>query len=160
MSQVNKVTPWKPGTGTPPVSASPGGLLDTFPDSDNGLMDSNETPGTPDAVPSPQLPPSSSVRTAPLWADGLGKAAIRSIQVLAVGALAWVSVVAAARVPLVTTPVLIALILASAMAPVVRWLAGHGWPRALVVLSSFLVIVANMLIDLLHAWLDPRIGAA
>ncbi len=27
-------------------------------------------------------------------------------------------------------------------------------------LSSFLVILANMLIDLLHAWLDPRIGAA
>jgi peptide/nickel transport system permease protein len=27
-------------------------------------------------------------------------------------------------------------------------------------LSSFLVIVANMLIDLLHAWLDPRIGPA
>lgn len=27
-------------------------------------------------------------------------------------------------------------------------------------LSSFLVIVANMLIDLLHAWLDPRIGTA
>jgi peptide/nickel transport system permease protein len=26
-------------------------------------------------------------------------------------------------------------------------------------LSSLLVIVANMLIDLLHAWLDPRIGA-
>ncbi len=27
-------------------------------------------------------------------------------------------------------------------------------------LSSFLVIVANMVIDLLHAWLDPRIGEA
>ena len=27
-------------------------------------------------------------------------------------------------------------------------------------LSSFLVILANMLIDLLHAWLDPRIGEA
>ena len=27
-------------------------------------------------------------------------------------------------------------------------------------LSSLLVIVANMVIDLLHAWLDPRIGAA
>ena len=27
-------------------------------------------------------------------------------------------------------------------------------------LSSFLVIVANMLIDLLHAWLDPRVGPA
>jgi peptide/nickel transport system permease protein len=27
-------------------------------------------------------------------------------------------------------------------------------------LSSFVVIVANVLIDLLHAWLDPRIGEA
>jgi peptide/nickel transport system permease protein len=27
-------------------------------------------------------------------------------------------------------------------------------------LSSFLVILANMVIDLLHAWLDPRIGPA
>ena len=27
-------------------------------------------------------------------------------------------------------------------------------------LSSLLVIVANMVIDLLHAWLDPRIGTA
>ncbi|MFI5003040.1 MAG: ABC transporter permease [Reyranellales bacterium] len=27
-------------------------------------------------------------------------------------------------------------------------------------LSSFLVILANVVIDLLHAWLDPRIGAA
>lgn len=79
---------------------------------------------------------------APLWMDGLGKAAIRSIQVLAVGALAWMVIVAATRVPLVTTPVLLALILASAMAPVVRWLASHGWPRALAVLSSFLVILA------------------
>jgi peptide/nickel transport system permease protein len=25
-------------------------------------------------------------------------------------------------------------------------------------LSSFLVIMANVAIDLLHAWLDPRIG--
>jgi peptide/nickel transport system permease protein len=27
-------------------------------------------------------------------------------------------------------------------------------------LSSLLVIIANVVIDLLHAWLDPRIGAA
>ena len=27
-------------------------------------------------------------------------------------------------------------------------------------LSSLLVIIANVLIDLLHAWLDPRIGEA
>jgi peptide/nickel transport system permease protein len=27
-------------------------------------------------------------------------------------------------------------------------------------LSSLVVIVANVVIDLLHAWLDPRIGEA
>lgn len=109
---------------------------------DNGLMDTNQTPSATGGVPSPQQKPSLSARMALLWSDGLGNAAIRSIQVLAVGALAWVGIQAATRVPLVTTPVLIALILASAMAPVVRWLAGHGWPRALAVLSSFLVILA------------------
>ncbi|WP_331322634.1 AI-2E family transporter [Pseudarthrobacter phenanthrenivorans] len=77
-----------------------------------------------------------------LWLDGLGRASIRAVQTLTVLALAWVVVVAVTRVPLVTIPVLIALILASAMAPVVRWLSMHGWPRALAVLSSFLVIVA------------------
>jgi predicted PurR-regulated permease PerM len=106
-------------------------------------MNGNETPKASNGVPSPELNLSFSSRMALLWADGLGKAAIRSIQVLAVCALVWAVVAAATRVPLVTTPVLIALILASAMAPVVRWLASHGWPRALAVLSSFLVILAT-----------------
>ena len=29
--------------------------------------------------------------------------------------------------------------------------------RTALLLSSLLVILANMLVDLLHAWLDPRI---
>lgn len=104
-------------------------------------MDTNETQGPPlGASPAPR--PTLAAGMGRLWADGLGTAGTRSVQVLALVALAWVVVTAATTVPLVTIPLMIALILASAMAPVVRWLAGHGWPRALAVLSSFLVILA------------------
>jgi len=87
-------------------------------------------------------PRSFSGRMSLLWTDGLGRASIRAVQTLSLLALAWAVVTAATRVPLVTIPVMVALILASAMAPAVRWLAARGWPRALAVLSSFLVILA------------------
>jgi putative heme transporter len=103
-------------------------------------MAGNGTSSMPEVSPGP--PQSFTSRMALLWADGLGRAGIRAIQVLALVALSWVVVSVATKIPLVTTPVLIALILASAMAPVVRWLAAHGWPRALAVLASFLVILA------------------
>ena len=90
----------------------------------------------------PSRPQSFTARMSVLWTDGLGRASIRAVQTLAVLALAWTVVTAAVRVPLVTIPVLVALILASAMAPAVRWLAARGWPRALAVLSSFLLILA------------------
>jgi predicted PurR-regulated permease PerM len=77
-----------------------------------------------------------------MWSDGLGRAAIRAAQTLLVLALAWVILWTVTRVPLVIIPVVIALILASAIAPLVRWLAGHGWPRALAVLTSFVAILA------------------
>lgn len=77
-----------------------------------------------------------------IWSDGLGRASIRSVQVLAVAALAWTVIWALTRVPLVLIPVTIALILASAISPLVRWLAGHHWPRALAVLTSFVGILA------------------
>jgi len=90
----------------------------------------------------PSRPQSFTARMSVLWTDALGRASIRAVQTLAVLALAWTVVTAAVRVPLVTIPVLVALILASAMAPAVRWLAARGWPRALAVLSSFLLILA------------------
>jgi predicted PurR-regulated permease PerM len=77
-----------------------------------------------------------------IWSDGLGRASIRSVQVLAVAALAWTIIWTLTRVPLVLIPVTIALILASAISPLVRWLAGHGWPRGLAVLTSFIGILA------------------
>lgn len=103
-------------------------------------MERNVSPDGHGAEPSRQL--SFAARMSALWADSLGRASIRAVQTLSLVALAWVVVVAATRVPLVTIPVLVALILASAMAPAVRWLAARGFPRALAVLSSFLVIIA------------------
>jgi predicted PurR-regulated permease PerM len=77
-----------------------------------------------------------------MWSDGLGRAAIRAAQSLLVLALAWMILWTVTRVPLVIIPVVIALILASAIAPLVRWLAGHRWPRALAVLTSFIAVLA------------------
>lgn len=57
-------------------------------------------------------------------------------------ALVAVVVWALTRVPLVVTPILLALILASAISPLVLWLTRHHWPRALAVLTSFVAILA------------------
>ncbi|WP_250546142.1 AI-2E family transporter [Paenarthrobacter sp. DKR-5] len=78
---------------------------------------------------------------ASLWSDSLGRAATRAGQALLIAGLVWVIVWAVTRVPLVIIPVVIALILASAIAPLVRWLTAHGWPRALAVLASFVAIL-------------------
>ena len=79
-----------------------------------------------------------------IWADSLGRAGIRSAQVLMVTLLAVVIAYAATRVPLVLIPVLIALILAAAISPVVRWLIANRWPRALAVFACLVVILAGI----------------
>lgn len=78
---------------------------------------------------------------AALFTDRLGRASIRAVQALAVGALVWAVVWVLLRIPLVVVPVVIAAILACAIAPLVRWLHTHGWPRALAVLASFVAIL-------------------
>ena len=79
---------------------------------------------------------------AAIWSDGLGHASIRSVQALTVGALGWAIIWAATRIPFVIIPVLIAVILAAAISPLVRWLTGRSWPRALAVVASFVAILA------------------
>jgi predicted PurR-regulated permease PerM len=77
-----------------------------------------------------------------IWSGALGRASIRSVQILLVATLVWIILWGLTRVPLVLIPVTIALILASAISPLVRWLTGHAWPRALAVLASFVAILA------------------
>lgn len=77
-----------------------------------------------------------------IWGDALGRSAIRSAQALLVLTLVAVVIWALTRVPLVLTPILLALILASAISPMVHWLTRHRWPRAVAVLISFVAILA------------------
>lgn len=115
-------------------------------------------PRNADPSPSaPAVPPSSAV--AALWADGLGRAGVRSLQLLAVAAVVWLALWMLTRVPLVLIPLVVALILASAISPLVRWLTTRGWPRALAVLASFVLIllvfggvVTGVVLLIRHQW--------
>jgi predicted PurR-regulated permease PerM len=78
-----------------------------------------------------------------IWSDGLGRAGIRSAQVLIIATLAAAALWVLTRVPLVIIPVTIALILAAAISPLVRWLTGHGWSRIAATGTSFVGILAT-----------------
>ncbi len=77
-----------------------------------------------------------------LWSDGIGVIATRSLQILLVGfvvlAVLWLN----QYVTVVTIPVLIALIIASAVSPVMSWMRGHGVPS---VIATILVLLAIVL---------------
>lgn len=75
------------------------------------------------------------------WADGFGRFAIRALQgVIVVIAVAGI-VFAMTQLTLVMIPVTIALILASAFAPVMRWMRRRGVPSWLATALSLLAIV-------------------
>jgi predicted PurR-regulated permease PerM len=61
-------------------------------------------------------------RVRELWTDRIGHVGTRSIQILVIIALASVVIYAMVQLKLVVIPVLIALIVAAAAAPVIRWL--------------------------------------
>jgi putative heme transporter len=89
-------------------------------------------------MPNPEQAPA---RPGP-WSDGLGRASIRCAQTLLVLALVSVLVYALTRVTLIVIPVIIALILAAAIAPLVTWLRRRGWPAAAATGVSFLGMLA------------------
>jgi putative heme transporter len=76
-----------------------------------------------------------------LWNDGFGLVATRSLQILAVLALAVVVVFAIISLPLIVIPVIIALILAAAFYPLVRLLRRAHLPSALATIIVLLLVV-------------------
>jgi putative heme transporter len=86
-------------------------------------------PGAPGV---PGVPVASDTDTArrgaggPIWNDRLGRWGIRSLQILLVVTLGALAVWALVQVKLLVIPVLIALIVASAAAPLVGWLRRRG----------------------------------
>ncbi|QEE62504.1 AI-2E family transporter [Salinibacterium sp. dk2585] len=86
----------------------------------------------------------------PLWTDSLGRLSIRSGQTLLVLALVSLVVLATIQLKIIVIPVFIALILASALYPLVRWLVKHRFPRPLATLGTLLagVVVLGGIITL------------
>lgn len=77
-----------------------------------------------------------------LWADGVGRAGTRSLQVLAILALVAVAVFAVTRLTLIVIPVLIALVLAAAISPLVVFLRRKGLPSFLATVIALIALVA------------------
>ncbi|TFB63566.1 AI-2E family transporter [Cryobacterium sp. Hz7] len=86
-------------------------------------------------------PSSPSLQT--LLTSRLGRLAIRSTQIIVVVVLTAGAVYALVQVQLVVIPVLVALILASALAPLVGWLRTRGLP---VILATWITLLAGALI--------------
>lgn len=90
---------------------------------------------TPD--PGPARPRSASVP----WSDALGHAASRAAQILLVAAVFVGAVWLLVRVSVVVIAALVALILASAVYPLVRWLKSKGWSSLLATGAAFIGIL-------------------
>ncbi len=87
---------------------------------------------TPDAVPGRRSP----------WSDGFGRLAVRCFQLIGVLIVLGVLVTALSQVGVVTIPVLLALIIASAMYPMAGWLRRHGVPSLVATLVCFVAVLA------------------
>src|SRR5215204_5193481 len=75
-----------------------------------------------------------------LWADGFGKLGIRALQIILVVVVVGGIIFAIQRLTLVTIPLVIALILACAFHPVMRWMRDRGIPSVLDTIITLLAI--------------------
>lgn len=76
-----------------------------------------------------------------LWADGLGRTAIRSLQIIVVVILAAAVIFGIRQITVVTIPLVLALIFASAFWPAMSWMRSRGVPPLLATLLTFIAIV-------------------
>ena len=76
------------------------------------------------------------------WADTLGRVGSRAGQVVLIAAVAVGLLWVLFQVKVVLIAVMVALILASAVAPLVKWLERKGWSNLLATLAAFVGILA------------------
>ncbi|WP_167041714.1 AI-2E family transporter [Salinibacterium sp. ZJ454] len=99
-------------------------------------------------IPEPDTP------RAGVWTDSLGRAGSRSAQVILILVLAVAAVYSMIQLKLVVVPVLIALILASAMSPLVGYLRRRNLPRMLatwIALVSTIVVFGGIITGIVFA---------
>ncbi|MFT4213786.1 MAG: AI-2E family transporter [Microbacterium sp.] len=100
-----------------------------------------------DAAP---VPVSVGGRPRSLWSDALGVFAIRALQVMIVVAIAAAVVIGIRQLTVVTIPLVLALIFASAFAPVLAWLRRRGVPS---LAATLLALLALLVLLGAGAWL-------
>ena len=98
------------------------------------------------STPAPDRPPTSGpldriAAPVSLWSDGFGKLAIRAVQIIAVIIVAVGIIWGIQQLTLVTIPVVLALILASAFNPIMRAMRSRGFPSLLATIITLLAIV-------------------
>ena len=98
------------------------------------------------------MPPADD-RPARLWTDAFGALAIRSAQILLVLLVAGGAIWGIQQLTVVTIPLVLALIFASAFAPVMRWLRTRGVPS---IVATLLTLFAILAILTLVGWLIVR----
>lgn len=76
------------------------------------------------------------------WSDTLGRTGSRAAQTLLIAAVVAGLIWLLLKVKIVVIAVLVALILASAVGPVVKWLERRGWSNLLATLTAFVGILA------------------
>ena len=76
------------------------------------------------------------------WTDPYGRLAVRCLQTVVIVVMIGGIVTAATTLSLVTIPVLLALIIASALYPLVGWLRRHGVPSVLATTIAFVAVLA------------------
>lgn len=76
-----------------------------------------------------------------MWSDGAGRLGTRAAQVLAVLAVTAVAVFSLTRLTVVVIPVLLALVIASAISPLIGWMRRRGVPSMLATWITLIGIV-------------------
>ena len=118
-----------------------------------GLFSSGPKTVRLDTHNAPALPVRSVGKPGSLWADGLGVVAIRSLQIMIVVAIAAAVVLGIQQVTVVTIPLVLALIFASAFAPVMTWMRRRGVPSLVATLLALLAILVILgLVSWLIVW--------
>jgi predicted PurR-regulated permease PerM len=94
---------------------------------------------TPAPPATPPTEPMTGARAA--WSDSFGKLATRCLQVIIILVIVAGIVYASQVLSVVTIPVLLALIISSAMHPVVSWLRRHGFPSVFATMTVLLGVL-------------------
>lgn len=94
-------------------------------------------------VPPERLPERAEAAKKPgLWSDGFGRVGTRSLQILAVLAVVSLAVFGMTRLSLLIIPLIIALIIASAMHPLVEWMRKKGLPSMVATWATLVGVLA------------------